>query len=163
MPNAVDTGVLRGRDLANRTTKNVAGAAGVNITLDDLRYGVIELIGAITANIAVIFPAIDGLFVEVFNNTTGAFVITAKIGSSAGIIALQGKRQFLYLDGSEVHDAAGRKGTSVGQSISVTGDTSLTAAQAAKSYLSLTDGGLSADFVLTIPIGSMELGDVIWI
>src|SRR3972149_445462 len=82
MPNAVDTGIMRGRMLANRTTKNVAGAAGVNITLDDLRYGVIELIGAITANIAVIFPAIDGLFVEVFNNTTGAFVITAKMGSS---------------------------------------------------------------------------------
>lgn len=89
-------------------TKSVAG--GANVTLKPAEYGtitttdgrgVLTLTGALTANIIVFLPLVNGSRALVRNNTTGAFTVTIRgIGTGTGGYALtQGKKAMLYTDG----------------------------------------------------------------
>lgn len=58
-----------------------------NVTLDPLEYGkpIIIISGLLTANLNLIFPDIASQWI-VFNNTTGAFSITAKTAAGSGVV-----------------------------------------------------------------------------
>lgn len=62
----------------------------------------IEFTGAITANIAVIVPALAGYQAVFRNNTTGAFTLTVKTLSGTGVAIASGKTALLGCDGTNV-------------------------------------------------------------
>lgn len=82
-------------------TVNVAGAA--NVTLSQAQYGegIIQLTGALTGSINVIFP-IWGKWI-VANNTSGAFTVTCKTAAGAGIAVVQGRSRTIYADGTNIN------------------------------------------------------------
>jgi hypothetical protein len=84
-----------------RTTKNVAGGANVTLTAVEAGTGILTLIGAITANIAVIVPSLAAQWI-VENNTTGAFTVTVKTAAGTGLAVTQNQNVELFCDGTNV-------------------------------------------------------------
>jgi len=87
---------------------SVAGAINVTLTALQVANTVINLTGAITANIAVIVPTATGEW-TFSNNTTGAFTVTVKTAAGTGIVVPQGTAMVLYCDGTNVYDATSAK------------------------------------------------------
>lgn len=88
-----------------RTSKSVAGGANVSLLAADYQNRVIELTGAITANIEVIFPLTDGAEWVVYNGTSGAFTVTVIGATGTGVVVAQGKRAIVYCDGTNIQRA----------------------------------------------------------
>ena len=84
-----------------RLSKSVAGGVDVTLTGAEGSHDILELTGALTANINVIVPAIDKKWV-VANKTSGAFTLTVKGSTGAGITVTQGQRCIVYHDGTNV-------------------------------------------------------------
>lgn len=82
---------------------NVAG--GDNVTLTAAQYGnrILVLTGILTANIALIFPALSGKWIVV-NNTTGSFTVTCRTAAGTGIVVTQGKSRNLHGDATNIYD-----------------------------------------------------------
>ena len=80
-----------------------------NVTLTPLEYGlpIIVLSGTITTNLNLIFPAIAGRWI-VINNCVGAFTITAKTASGAGVaVSAGGASTFIFCDGTDIKGIEG--------------------------------------------------------
>lgn len=97
---------LANTEFAQRLTNgyisiNVAGGANVTLTQAQYGYPIIYLTGALTANIAVIFPAQSGQW-QVINATSGAFTLTCKTASGSGALVSQGRSTNIYCDGINV-------------------------------------------------------------
>lgn len=84
-----------------RVTVSVAGSANVTLTQIQAQAEILELTGAITANIQVIVPLQPQPRI-VFNNTTGAFTVTVIGATGSGIVIASGKRAIVYSDGTNV-------------------------------------------------------------
>lgn len=158
MSNTQDMSVFRGRALANRLQKPIAGSGGAVLSVAEALYGMIEFTGVLTGNSVVVFPAADGLFWQVHNNTTGEFSLTAKVGSATGLVIPQGRRVWVYGDGTDLRECAGRNGSGVPTLLVIAGDVTLTTAQAAGDYLYLGDGSPSVGFTVTYPSYALTLG-----
>lgn len=85
---------------------------GSNVTLTALQYGkpIIVISGLLTANLNLIFPNVAGNWV-VINNTTGAFIITAKTAAGTGVAvssvsAIVGDATNIYQVSSGITQAA---------------------------------------------------------
>jgi hypothetical protein len=86
-------------------SKNIAG--GVSVTLNPIseaNYPIINLTGALTANINLIVPTATGKWL-IANNTTGAFTVTVKTSAGTGVVATQGTANQYYCDGTNVYYA----------------------------------------------------------
>ena len=82
--------------------KSVAGAANVTLNaVTEANYPIIELTGAITANINIVVPTAKRSWIFK-NNTTGAFSITIKMASGNGVSITQGRSNLIYSDGTNV-------------------------------------------------------------
>lgn len=81
--------------------KNVAGAVDVALTAAEARNGIINLSGAITANINVTVPTTARRWTFI-NNTTGAFTLTVKTPLGTGYALPQGVPAALFCDGTNV-------------------------------------------------------------
>jgi len=92
---------------AGYLSKSVAGSSNITLTTGDAdataeaANKVIELTGALTGDIVVFVPAVEGEYVF-FNNTTGSQTLTiAATGHTAnGIVIAQGAYSHVYNDGS---------------------------------------------------------------
>jgi hypothetical protein len=82
-------------------TKSVAGGANVTLSAVEAGNGVLNLTGALTANIAVIVPAAGKW--TVVNGTSGAYTLTVKTASGTGVLVTQGRSQNLWCDGTNVY------------------------------------------------------------
>jgi hypothetical protein len=82
-------------------TKSVAGGANVTLSAVEAGNGVLNLTGALTANIAVIVPAAGKW--TVVNGTSGAYTLTVKTASGTGVVVTQGRSQNLWCDGTNVY------------------------------------------------------------
>ncbi|CAB4137067.1 hypothetical protein UFOVP326_1, partial [uncultured Caudovirales phage] len=80
---------------------NVAGGANVALTAANAGHGIIVLTGLLTANIAVTVPVPAGRWI-VFNNTTGAFTLTFRTVSGAGIAIVQGRIAEVWSNGTDI-------------------------------------------------------------
>lgn len=82
---------------------NVAGNSDVTLTQAQAGSALLNLSGALTANINLVFPQQTGQWV-VANNSSGAFAITAKTSAAGGAsIALpQGSAVIVYSDGTNM-------------------------------------------------------------
>lgn len=89
------------RAQGGNVTVDLTGGAPVTLTSDQWGCAVIILIGAITANINVIFPARGDQWVVV-NRTTGAFAVTCKTASGTGVKVAQGRSKSIYGDGTNI-------------------------------------------------------------
>lgn len=83
---------------------NVNVAGGVTVTLTQSQYGypVIALVGALSANIAVVFPSQQGKW-QVINNTTGSFTVTLKTAAGTGVVVTQGRSTNILCDATNVN------------------------------------------------------------
>lgn len=81
---------------------SVAGAAG-DTTLTEAQYNVsvIKFTGVLTGNRGVILPLTAGIHYIFENATTGAFSLTVKGASGAGVAITQTKKVILYCDGTD--------------------------------------------------------------
>lgn len=82
-------------------TKSVAGGVNVTLTADEASYGIINLTGAITANISVILPTASHSYI-IRNSTTGAFQVTIKTAAGAGVVVAQGFGKEVFCDGTNI-------------------------------------------------------------
>jgi hypothetical protein len=80
---------------------NVAGGSSVTLTAAQAARPIINLYGALTANISVIVPATSKKF-TVANNTTGAYSVTFMASGGAGVVIPQGAAQEVYCDGTNI-------------------------------------------------------------
>ena len=94
-------------------SKSVAGGSNVTLTEIESRYPVIDLTGAITANINVIVTTTPKLLL-VKNSSTGSFTITVKTSAGSGIVVSQGTRALLYCDGTNVVSVGGTAASPTG-------------------------------------------------
>ncbi len=88
--------------LGGTSTINMAGGSNVTLTTVQSQNLILNLTGALTANVALILPQLGAFFI-VQNNTTGNFVVTVQtsaIGLTVGVA--QGDRVMLASDGTNV-------------------------------------------------------------
>lgn len=84
-----------------RLSKSVAGGVDVTLTDAECQHELLEFTGALTGNIGVIVKAIEKQW-TVANKTSGAFTLTVKGPTGAGITIAQGMRAIVYHDGTNV-------------------------------------------------------------
>jgi hypothetical protein len=84
---------------------SVAGGSSVTLTAVQAARPIINLTGAITANISVFVPATSKKW-TVANNTTGAFTVTFGTASGTGVAIPQGEAMEVYCDGTNVLSGA---------------------------------------------------------
>ena len=75
---------------------NVAGGADVVLTAAQAAYGILVLVGALTANIKVVFP--NNRQWAVLNATTGAFSVNCVTAGGGGYLVRQGFNYRIYAD-----------------------------------------------------------------
>lgn len=105
-----------------RLVKSVAGNTDVTLTATEAANQIQEYTGALTGNINVIVPTSVAEY-WVYNNTSGAFTLTAKTSAGTGIAVTQGTRAILYCDATNVVTA---QDTTAGTVTSVATGTGLT-------------------------------------
>lgn len=81
--------------------KSVAGAVDVTLSSLEAAYPIIDLTGAITANINVIVPTAANAW-TFKNTTTGDFTITVKMATGTGVVIMQNATASVYSDGTNV-------------------------------------------------------------
>jgi hypothetical protein len=106
-PVIVDTSALRGRDLNVHYSKSVAGSTDVTLTMDEAATGTLELTGALTGSINVIFPLNaqnEGELWFVKNLCTGSpnFTVTVKVTGQTGQVVERRELIMVYCDGTDL-------------------------------------------------------------
>lgn len=86
--------------VAGYLAKSVAGATNVTLSEAEYDHRQIDLTGALTGSIDVIFPAVERVW-HVYNNTSGAFTITLKVSGQTGFTAVQGKKYIVSCNGTD--------------------------------------------------------------
>lgn len=134
-----------------------------NASAAEARCGIIEVTGALAGNTTFILPQVNGVFV-VKNGTSGAFSLTFKASSGAGIAVTQGKTQVLYWDGTNYVKALA-DAEPVDPTIARTGQVNTFTKAQIGAVVALTDAAtvaldlsLSNNFSLTIG-GNRTLGN----
>lgn len=97
------SGAANWTSLAAYGITNITGLAASNVTLTSIQYAnrTIVLTGTLTANIQIIFPALQQRW-TVINNTTGAFTVTCKTAAGSGAIVTQSSYAEYYGDGTNL-------------------------------------------------------------
>jgi len=125
------------------TEKLDKAIAGVDVTLTDaeaLANAFFRLTGTQSANLNLIVPAGNKKFYVVQHTATGGFTVTVKHPTGSGIAIVNGDITICYADGTNVLQASGTGGATVGQLItkrialelSSIGDNTILAAVSAK-------------------------------
>ena len=83
------------------TAKSVAGAVDVTLNASEYTDLILEFTGALTGSISVILPASEDNWI-IYNNTTGAYTLTAKVTGQSGVGITQGTKRAVYCDGTDV-------------------------------------------------------------
>ena len=112
----------------SKTLSNV----DVFLTISEAQNQQIVLTGALTGNVNVVIPFKSGSAVEavggtwvVYNNTTGSYNVTVKteVAGSAGVAISQGKRAFVYSNGTDMNFADDMRLTAGNAGVTVSGGT----------------------------------------
>jgi len=140
--------------LGSAVTKTLSNV-DVFLTISEAQNQQIVLTGALTANVSVLIPFKSGSAVEavggtwvIYNNTTGSYTVSilTEVVGSTGVIIPQGKRAFVYSDGTNMSfcdDTRLTQGTGIvvsGQTVSL--DVPVTAALGGTGLTSYTIGDI---------------------
>jgi hypothetical protein len=87
--------------VAGYLVKSVAGSADVTLTATEWLNTFFEFTGALTDDVDVIVPITTRLF-GVYNNTTGANILSIRTSAGTGVIVEAGTRSLLVQDGTDV-------------------------------------------------------------
>jgi len=82
-------------------SKDVSGSSDWTLSDTEATYPHIEITGTLTGAINVIFPT-DTKGYWFYNNTSGAFTVTAKMTGATGITVTQGTKVKLVCDGTDI-------------------------------------------------------------
>lgn len=89
---------LLAQGFTGHISKSVAGSANVVLSAAEARNQSLELTGALTGNISIVFPAQVGMW-WIYNNTSGAYTLTLKNPLGTGIVLPQGSKTLVISDG----------------------------------------------------------------
>lgn len=95
-----------------------AASSNITLTTDEAQNVFHTITGTLGANIDYIFPASDGRFYYIYNNTSGAFTITAKPSGGTGVVIPQGAVSAVFISPT----AAAAYRTSTPSVMTTTGD-----------------------------------------
>lgn len=84
-----------------RLVKSVAGNADVTLSSAEGAYQLIQLTGALTGNINVVFPTSVGIW-YIDNQTSGAYTVNCKTLAGTGYITTQGQQVIIFGDGTNI-------------------------------------------------------------
>lgn len=87
----------------SKISRSVAGSANVVLTHAEARATHLEFTGALTGNIAVIFPPVIRDWPMIYNNTSGAFTLIPRTPSGTGTAVPQGTREQRVCDGIDLY------------------------------------------------------------
>ena len=126
--------------------KSCAGGSDVTLTAsnaasDEVRQRMIKCTGALTGNINVIVPAVEG-FWNFWNATSGSYTLTVKTSGGTGIAIPQGGACDLFCDGTNVERATTLDGLGIDSftgDVGITGDLTLTGAAGITGDLTVSD------------------------
>jgi hypothetical protein len=102
--------------------KNVAGNLNIVLSADEARAITIEISGALTGNIDLVFPNVKRMWI-LRNSTTGNFSVTPKVAGQAGAVlpaSTQGKRMLVYGDGADIRAGSSAIGANYSEFASAT-------------------------------------------
>jgi hypothetical protein len=138
---------------------NVAGGANVSLSGLQAGYGILVFQGALTANIAVIFPG-SGKWLLV-NETSGAFTLTAKLATGSGLVIGQNKNRSAWSDGFNFF-AAENEATTAGAADSSTAQATTAWVQEQNYSSSGVSRGVQSyatagTFSFTVPAAAIEV------
>lgn len=133
--------------------KNVAGSADVTLTSAECANKVMKFTGALTGNINVIVTNTVSVY-YIFNSTTGAFTLTIKTAAGTGYAILQGSRDVVTCDA-----------TNVDRSVSNTAATTIfpvgSAASPSVTFTGRTDTGLYSPGVGQAGISAVGVNQIL--
>lgn len=78
------------------------------LTLQQVAYPVITLVGTLTANAIVNFPIVNKSWI-IQNLTTGSYTLTVKTASGTGVLVPQGNSSYVFCEGANILFADGSK------------------------------------------------------
>lgn len=138
------------------TSIDVAGTGDYTLTTSELNRIVYKFTGILTGNRNIIVPdTVQQYWVD--NATTGAFDLEVKTALGAGIVVVQGAREILYSDGTDVIDA---DTSSVSTPIGIAdGGTGATTASGARVNLGGTSVGIALFTAASQAAAWAALGD----
>jgi hypothetical protein len=84
-------------------SKSVAGGVTVTLTAVEAGNAILNLTGALTANIAVVVPTSPTGAWIIKNSTTGAYTLTVKTAAGTGVLVTQGTTSDVWCDGTNVY------------------------------------------------------------
>lgn len=87
---------------ASLLSKSVTGGVDVVLTDAEAENRVLELSGALSANINVVVPLWPGRVYAIYNGTSGAYTLTVKTPLGTGVPIGSGKRAMVYVDSANV-------------------------------------------------------------
>lgn len=99
--------VGRGRSIDFATTmlvKDVSGSGDITLTSAEAGNVIQRYTGTLTGNRNIIVPAATNIY-YVSNDTSGAYTLTVKTATGAGVAVTSSQRTILYCDGTDILDA----------------------------------------------------------
>lgn len=102
---SVATTVSAARSHESSATISISGAVDSTLTIEQLGFRSLTLIGALTASVNVFFPATAsdiGSWWIVTNSLSGAFTLTCKNTTGTGVVVASGKTALLKWDGTNL-------------------------------------------------------------
>lgn len=108
IPEAWLNSIANATDSALRTghlATDVAGTGDKTLAVAEYDATSLEFTGILTGNRNIILPLTAGRWWGVLNNTTGAFTLTVKGATGAGVVVPQGARMLLLCDGTDFQPA----------------------------------------------------------
>jgi hypothetical protein len=98
--------------VAGVATINCTGSGNINLStstvnggVDDARHAVLELTGLLGANIQLILPAVEKIYIIRALQTGGYTINVRPVGASSGIDFVAGKTSIVYTNGTSIYEA----------------------------------------------------------
>ena len=129
-------------------------AANVTLTDEQCENVFFTLTGTLTGNRDLIFPATSGGFFFIYNNTSGAFTVTAKPSGGTGFVCTQGAVTCVFINPTST-SAVGMGTWTAGVLDLAHGGTGSTTASAARTALGLGTIATQAASAVSITGGSI--------
>ncbi len=133
----------------SRLALSVAGSTNVTLTTAQAQNDIMNFTGALTGNIAVIFPnTVKNYFIS--NGTTGTQSLTVKTSAGTGVIVSQGAPQVVSCDGTNI--IAANPNNSGALALNVAGSANVTLTGSQFGYVTYALSGLlTGSITVTFP------------
>lgn len=149
--------------IAHVAEVDVTGTSDVNIATtvvnggsDTARHAVLELTGTLGANINLITPSVDKIYL-INALWTGAFTVTVKpSGGSGGIVMSTGNTKLMYINGTSITEIVPTTPFTFGNGLTVSGST-VSVNPLSGGVVTVASGGVNVQTATTSLLGVVQI------